>query len=410
MIVAKPISRIPYDVCIIHLADARFYPFFYRQAMALAEKGFRVALVSWEGSRGDGDPAWPGIDTYPITIEAPAIRGKLFFIRYFFSLTVVLLKLKALLYEAVDPPALVPARIAAAFHKTRYNYFSLEYFKGVDQLVHKPLMRRVWAALEAIGIARARNVAAVCETTERLLKRDYSLSKTATILNVPARSEYAAQPDGRLRRRIGLNPETPLVIYKGEIAENRGLLPFVRAMEPLMQLHFAMVGAGEYRNKISDEVSRLSLASRVHFVDPVKSDEFVYYLKDANLGQVIHETTGINMTITLPSKLFDYINAGIPVIASDGPEISRVVREWNVGWVVSPSSVNSIRGALADFLAALPNLESFRASCAAAATRFCWDREKKAYLHFMEDAMGRRAHEKPAFFLFQHRQRPLDIL
>ncbi len=94
MIVAKPISRIPYDVCIIHLADARFYPFFYRQAMALAEKGFRVALVSWEGSRGDGDPAWPGIDTYPITIEAPAIRGKLFFIRYFFSLTVVLSSLK----------------------------------------------------------------------------------------------------------------------------------------------------------------------------------------------------------------------------------------------------------------------------------------------------------------------------
>jgi glycosyltransferase involved in cell wall biosynthesis len=387
MLVSKPISRNRYDVCIVHLADARFYPFFHRQASALVEKGYRVALVSWEGRRGQGDPAWPGIDTYPITIEAGSIRGKIFFLRYFFSLLAVLLRLKARLYEAVDPPALVPARIAAGLHRARYNYFSLEYFQGVDQLVAKPVMRRVWFMLERLGIAQAENVAAVCNTTERFLRRDYGLSHTATILNVPNRSDYAAAPDGRLRRLLGIPADLPLVIYKGEIAENRGLLPLVCAMEPLSPLHFALVGAGEYKETLRSEAARRGLSARVHFADPVTSDEFVYYLKDAQLGQVIHETRGINMTVTLPSKLFDYVNAGIPVIASDGPEISRVVREWKLGWVVSPSSVESIRTALAEFLAVFPELAAYRANCRAAAERFCWENEKKIYVDFMEKAI-----------------------
>ncbi|HMD67397.1 MAG TPA: glycosyltransferase [Chitinivibrionales bacterium] len=387
MIVSKPIPRMPYDVCIVHLADARYYPFFHRQASALTEKGYRVAFVSWENRRGEGNPAWPGIDVFPITIPAKAIRGKFFFVRYFFSLAIVLLRLKARLYEAVDPPALVPVRIAAGFNRSRYNYFSLEYFQGVDQLVGKPVMRRVWLLLERFGVRRARNVAAVCNSTERLLQKDFGIPHTATILNVPNRSEYAAPPDGRLRRRLCIGSDTPLVIYKGEIAENRGLLPLVRAMEPLSPLHFALVGAGGYREHLAAEAARLGLSARVHFVDPVKSDEFVYYLKDADLGQVIHETRGLNMTITLPSKLFDYVNAGIPVIASDGPEISRIVREFKLGWVVSPSSVESIREALAGFLSAFPDLAAYKKNCLAAAEKFCWENEKKVYLDFMEEAM-----------------------
>jgi glycosyltransferase involved in cell wall biosynthesis len=387
MIIAKPITNTNYDVCIIHLADARFYPFFHRQAASLKEKGYNVALVSWERNPGEGDPKWPGIDVYPIFIRSDSIRGKWFFIRYFFSLIVVLYRLKARLYEAVDPPALLPARLAAWLHGSRYNYFSLEYFQGIEQLSAKPVMRRIWQLLERLGIAKARNVAAVCKTTEQLLKRDFGLLRTATVLNVPGRRDYAAAADGRLRRRVGISAQTPLVIYKGEIAENRGLLPFVAAMEPFEPLHFVLVGSGAYQDRLGREAQQRGLDKRTHFIEPVQSSEFVYYLKDANVGHAIHEAAGINMTITLPSKLFDYINAGIPVIASDGPEMSAIVREWDVGWVVSAASVESIRQAIKAFLSALPDLEKYRKNCAKAAQRYCWENEKKVYLEFIEEAM-----------------------
>jgi glycosyltransferase involved in cell wall biosynthesis len=388
MIIAKPISKTFYDVCIIHLADARFYPFFHRQAESLTEKGYKVALVSWEREPGEGDPQWPGIDVYPIFIRSDSIRGKWFFIRYFFSLIFVLCRLKARLYEAVDPPALIPARLAAWLCRSRYNYFSLEYFQGIEQLAAKPVMRRIWQLLERFGIAKARNVAAVCKTTEKLLKRDYGLTRTAAILNVPNKRDYAAAADGRLRRRIGISERTPLVIYKGEIVENRGLLPFVVAMEPFESLHLALVGSGAYRDRLGREMEQRGLGKRIHFIEPVHSSEFVYYLKDANLGHAIHEAAGTNMTITLPSKLFDYINAGIPVIASDGPEMSAIVREWDVGWVVCAANIESIRQAIKTFLTELPDLEKYRKNCAKAAQQYCWENEKKVYLEFIEEAMA----------------------
>jgi glycosyltransferase involved in cell wall biosynthesis len=324
---------------------------------------------------------------YPIFIRSGSIRGKWFFIRYFFSLIVVLWRLQAHLYEAVDPVALLPARFAARMHGSRYNYFSLEYFQGIEQLSVKPVMRRVWRMIERLGIARARNVAAVCKTTEQLLKRDYGPARTATVLNVPGRLDYAPAADGRLRRRIGISAQTPLVIYKGEIAENRGLLPFVAAMEQIEPLHFALVGSGAYRDRLGREVELRGLGRRTHFIEPVKSGEFVYYLKDADLGHAIHEAAGVNMTITLPSKLFDYINAGIPVVASDGPEMSSIVREWDIGWVVSASSVESIRQAIKAFLSALPDIGKYRKNCARAAQQYCWENEKKVYLEYIQEAM-----------------------
>jgi glycosyltransferase involved in cell wall biosynthesis len=387
MKISKSISSKKYDVCIIHLADARYYPLFHRQAATLTENNLSVALVSWEGMPGAGDPKWPGIDVYPIFVPGKTINGKLFFLRYFLALLFVLIRLRARLYEAVDPPTLLPARIAAFFHGARYNYFSLEFFQGVDQVVSRPMVRWVWYLLERVGIRHAQNVAAVCETTEHLLKDEYRLTNTATILNVPNMSEYAGAGDGRLRLRLGLQPNVPLVVFKGEIADNRGLVPFVKAMQPFAALHFACIGSGLFRETVARVAKDAECASRVHFCDPVPSSEFVHYLKDADLGHVIHEGRGVNMMVTLPSKLFDYLHAGIPVIASDGPEISRIVRQWNVGWVVAPSSIESIQKAISEFLSEHPDHAALRKNCAAAAKQFCWDREKRRFLDFTEAAL-----------------------
>lgn len=389
MFVSKPISKIPYDVCIIHLNDARYYPFFQRQAEAIVEKGLRVALVSWEKNAGESDPKWPGIDVYPICIFAPSISGKLFFIRYMITLTFVLLRLRAKLYEAVDPPALIPARMAAFVNKARYVYFSLEYFKGVDTLVSRPVTRLMWYIIERIGICKAVSVAAVCETTEQLLKREFKLTHTTTILNVPNKAEYAPTGDGRLRKRIGLAPNIPLAVYKGEISEGRGLMQFVVAMQSFPQLNFACIGEGSYAQTLREKAQTLGCHNRLHFIDPVPSSEFVHYLKDADIGHVIHDVIGVNMMVTLPSKLFDYIHAGIPVIASDGPEIASVVRQWDVGWVVSPFRQDTIIAALGDFMEAYPHLDKYKINCAAAAEIFCWEKEKLRYGTFIDDALSK---------------------
>ncbi len=380
-------KRKQYDVCIVHLADARFYPFFHRQALALAEQNLRVALVSWENKKGEGDPRWPGIDVFPIYIPGSVIQGKWFFARYMFACLFVLCRTRSKLYLAVDPPTLFPSRIAAFFNKSRYSYFSLEYFQGIEQIVGKPAIRTIWYLLERIGLARAKSIAAVCQTTESFLKQEYRISKTFTILNVPESSEYACQSKNILRTTLNLDPKAPLAVYKGKFMENRGLMPFIKAMSPFRELHFACIGNGEMQPAMSALARELDCEERVHFLDQIPSADFVHYLKDADLGHVIHENKGVNMMVTLPSKLFDYIHAGIPVIASDGPEISRIVRTWNIGWLVSPSSIESIQKALASFLQTLGNQSLIKNNCAKAAKQFCWEKEKKQYVEFIKESL-----------------------
>jgi hypothetical protein len=67
--------------------------------------------------------------------------------------------------------------------------------------------------------------------------------------------------------------------------------------------------------------------------------------------------------------------------------MSRIVREWDVGWVVAAASVESIRQTIKAFLSALPDIEKYRTNCEKAAQHYCWENEKKVYQEFIEEAM-----------------------
>jgi glycosyltransferase involved in cell wall biosynthesis len=376
-----------HDVAIIHLADARFYPLFQRQAFSLRDAGYRVAFVSWERRKGEGQPGWPGIDVYPVTIPAESFSGKLFFVRYMAELTLLLLRLRCRLYQAVDPVALLPARIAAAANHARHNYFSLEYFQGVPQLAGRPLTAAVWRWMERAGLAGCRNTACVCDSMGRLIARDYGIPLPRTIRNVPAAAEYAVPREGRLRTRIGVGPRVPLVVYKGDIAPGRGLALFVEALGAFPAIHFALIGDGPLAAELRARALALGINERVHFVGTVAPADFPAYLVDADLGHVIHENASLNMRITLPSKLFDYLHAGLPVIAGDGPEVSRIVNEHKVGWVTDPGSIDSVKKGIGAFIQALPHRDEYRTRSREAANAFCWEAEEKVYLKWITEAL-----------------------
>jgi glycosyltransferase involved in cell wall biosynthesis len=80
-----------------------------------------------------------------------------------------------------------------------------------------------------------------------------------------------------------------------------------------------------------------------------------------------------NYWFSLPNKLFDYIHAGIPVVASPMPEVKKVVEDWQIGAVIDDHSPAAITKAVNAVLQ-IPSVEWER-RCSRASESLNWQAE-----------------------------------
>ena len=78
-------------------------------------------------------------------------------------------------------------------------------------------------------------------------------------------------------------------------------------------------------------VKSLKLESRIKFINAVLPDEVVSFCKLANTGIAPIKNICKSYYLSLPNKIFEYIQAGIPVMSSDFPEMKRLIDEYNIG-------------------------------------------------------------------------------
>jgi glycosyltransferase involved in cell wall biosynthesis len=93
--------------------------------------------------------------------------------------------------------------------------------------------------------------------------------------------------------------------------------------------------------------------------------------------------------LAAPNKLFEYLHAGIPVAASDLPDIRRIVTENEVGELFDAADATSIAAAVRRLTAFPDRLRKLRANAAAAAERFTWEAQARALLDVYEGLRSR---------------------
>jgi len=69
-------------------------------------------------------------------------------------------------------------------------------------------------------------------------------------------------------------------------------------------------------------------------------------LRTGSIGLLAFQPDYYNAYIGLPNKLFDYMLCGLPIVASDFPEIRRVVSDAECGLLVDPANPDAIAGAI----------------------------------------------------------------
>ena len=214
-----------------------------------------------------------------------------------------------------------------------------------------------------------------------------TLGRAATIVhNGPVPFMPPDPPEHRFHERLGLAPGTRVVLAVGAIVAHRGIEQAARAMADVPSADLVVVGDGEVRARIEAEAADLPHAHRVHFLDALPPEELLPWTASADVAVMPIQPSTLNHRLTTPTRLFDAMGAGVPVVASDLPGMAAIVRETGIGVLVDPASATDIARGLREVLDAPPERRAaWRQACLAAAHGpYAWERQLQRLLALYE--------------------------
>ena len=172
---------------------------------------------------------------------------------------------------------------------------------------------------------------------------------SVTVLNSPLVSSVRGSINGLLniRQKFGIADDEKVFVYLGILATGRGIEQALDVFcDDRVDAHLIFVGWGPLEEKIAEYGSR---NAKIHSHPPVKHAEVVGFIRECDFGICMIENVSLSDYLCLPNKLFEYCFAGLPVLASDFPELSRVVEKHDLG-VVCDGSHEQMVGAISQLM------------------------------------------------------------
>ena len=354
--------------------DARVF----KEASSLTEAGYDVRVIGIQTPKSPPLTGWDGIPVLRIPVGRSSslrVRYACFWRRAFSSL----MERRADIIHAHDLDAMPPAWLASRLIRSQLVHDAHELWVELPSLVDRPVVRGVWQLLAKLLIPRADAVITVCEGIVEELRARYGVD-AVLLRNLPPRSEPATPAP--LREMIGCSPERTLVLYQGGLLPGLGIDRAIDVMESLPEAHLVLVGSGPLGEELRARAQRSPASDRISFVAAVPFRELPPYTEACDVGLFLGESRGLNLQLALPNKLFEYIAAGVPVVATDLREVGRIVRAHDVGVLVPHGCgleqvARAIREAAAD-------RNRLSANCLHAARELTWERESANLLGLYE--------------------------
>ncbi len=335
-----------------------------------------VTRLGWEAEvitvRSDADisPYIPkGVRVHRLPLFARS--GPLMFLGFNAMLKIILLfrSFDILFVRGIWPfPAVLPVRLVKKFNIV---YDAHEYFAGLPSLQNRPLLRKLWLWFEKHGVKKSALAFTVSEPILERLKQGYPFfTNWHLIRNLPP-YRHPVSPKAETGKEL-------TVVYHGYFMPERGLENLLQALARIdnPNIRLKLVGAGILKDNLLAMVKSLRLEKRVEFMGMQAQDPLYSILSSCDLGTVLLNPVSENHRFALPNKFFDYIMAGVPVLVSDIPSLTKYVKKYDIGMTVRPNDIGDIARALESIAGRKEELKQWRENCLTAAKELCWEKEE----------------------------------
>ena len=256
-------------------------------------------------------------------------KGILFYIFFNIRLFFVLLFTKADLLYANDLDTLLPNFLVSKLKGSKLIYDSHEIFCEVPELVNHRIKKRIWESLEKWIVPKIKNAITVNESIANYFTNKYNVP-FIFVRNIP---DYGEEIILKSRKVLGLPEHKHLIILQGAgINVQRGAEELLESFKYLNDDYaLLIIGAGDVINDLKLNANKFQLKDKIIFIDKLPALELRQYTINSDLGVTIDKDSNLNYHFSLPNKVFDYIHAGLPILASKLPEIESIIHKYNIG-------------------------------------------------------------------------------
>jgi glycosyltransferase involved in cell wall biosynthesis len=339
-----------------------------RVAVTLREAGADVLLV---GRVLKNSPALDSRIYKMHRMPIPFNKGFLFYACYNLWLFVYLIFHKADGLVANDLDTLPANYLAAKLKRVPLIFDSHEYFPEVPEVIHRKLVQTFWLRIEKMIVPKLKFNYTVCQSIANIYKNKYN-SSFSVVRNLPLRKSKVIT-----NSTPNLNIEGKFVIiYQGALNVGRGIELVMKSMKYLENTILVIAGEGDISETLHFKAKESGLENKIIFLGRLPLNELHNYTIQAHLGFSLEENRGLNYFYALPNKLFDYIQAGVPVITSDFPEMAAIVKTFNIGQTTLEQNPEKLAIIIQNMLTNHDLRAIWKENLKMAAEQLCWEKEK----------------------------------
>ena len=224
--------------------------------------------------------------------------------------------------------------------------------------------QRIWRSLESFIVPKLKFMMTASESYADWFAQTYEIERPVVVQNFPQKTENPQNYSEPNSKKI--------ILYQGVINPSRGLDKMIPAMKEIENAELWIAGDGPKKAEFLALTKNLSLENKVKFLGKLLPEKLREITKKADLGLSIEENNGLSYYFSMPNKVSDYIQARIPVVVSDFPEMRKVIDRFQAGEKIAHHSE------LAEKVkAVLENGKQFyEDSLNRAAEQLCWENEE----------------------------------
>jgi glycosyltransferase involved in cell wall biosynthesis len=175
-----------------------------------------------------------------------------------------------------------------------------------------------------------------------------------------------------------------LIIYQGSVNIDRGLEEMLHAMQFLPNFKLLVCGDGDILPDLIKLRDEMEWRDRIILTGNIALEKLSEFTIQADVGISIEKLSGLSYTYALPNKVFDYVQAGLPVLISSMPEVVKLNDQFGFAQVINEITPDEITAGMNQLFKSNEHFLSVKKKAEKAAVVLNWDSEEVKLLSVFE--------------------------